>query len=129
LPEVTVTLNDEITIPDGVETALASGTPGDSLSVRGDVTVRIPSERDRNAISTERVSLEVILPHTDERTTQPISRTGEVTTDVFWVLEDDETLWVTDTARVQIRLLAGDSVLANQTTTATVENATRSYDC
>ena len=131
--DFTVSLNDEIAVPnvgtDEVETCLASGTPGDRISVRGNVTVRIPSERDRTADPARRVHLAVSLAHTDERTTKRLSRTGEVTTDVSWTLEDDEVLAVNDTASVQVGLLADDSVLANQTTEVIVKNATRSYDC
>ncbi|WP_135661764.1 hypothetical protein [Halorhabdus rudnickae] len=131
--DFTVKLNDEITMPDvgsdSMGTCLASGTPGDRITVRGNVSVQIPTRNDRNAAEIRRVELAVSLAHTDERTTQTLSRTGDVTTDVFWVFEDDETLSVNDTATVQITLLTADSMLADRTAAVSVQNATRSYDC
>ncbi|ACV11047.1 hypothetical protein Huta_0864 [Halorhabdus utahensis DSM 12940] len=131
--DLSVKLNGEIDFPDveddSVQTCMGYGTPGDSVSVLGDVSVRIPAERTRTDAETERLTLAVSLDHTSERTTQPLTRTGDVTTDVFWIRNDDETLAVNETAGVEISVLSGNSTVANSTMAMPVENGTRTYDC
>ncbi|WEL16944.1 hypothetical protein SVXHr_0765 [Halorhabdus sp. SVX81] len=131
--DLTVRLNDEVTFPDvendSVQTCMGYGTPGDSISVLGDVSVRIPAERTRTDARAERLTLAVSIDHTAERTTQPLTRTGDVTTDVFWILDDDETLAVNETAGVEISVLSGNSTVANSTTSIPVKKGTRTYDC
>jgi hypothetical protein len=127
--EFTVRLNDEIQLPDtgedGVQTCLASGTPGDRISVVGEVTTVVPS----GVVRENDVVVEVSLGHTNETMTTAVGRSGEATHDVFWLLEDDETLSVGETADVQVRILASDSVAATATRSVTVEEGTRTYDC
>jgi hypothetical protein len=110
-----------------VQTCLASATPGDSSSVLGDVTVGIPTER-ASGIGTPEFTL-ASLSHTEESTTVTTERTGSTTVGVFWVVADDETLSVGDTAEVQIRVREGNSTGTETTRTATVSNDSRSYDC
>ncbi|WEL20818.1 hypothetical protein [Halorhabdus sp. BNX81] len=131
--DLTVRLNDEVTFPDvendSVQTCMGYGTPGDSISVLGDVSVRIPAERTRVDAETAQLTLAVSLDHTAERTTQTLARTGSVTADVFWILDDDETLAVNETAGVEISVLSGNSTVANSTTSIPVKKGTRTYDC
>jgi hypothetical protein len=131
--DLTVSLTDELRIPEtddsGVQTCLGSGTPGDSISVLGDVTVDIPAEFRQKATSDGELRVAVSLAHTTETTTQRLDGTGQRTTDVFWVLEDDETLAVGETATVEVRVHSGDKTVASTTRSATVENGTRTYDC
>ena len=129
--DLTVRLNDERDLPDTngtVETCLASGTPSDSVTVLGDVTVDIPAEAE-NVSSGDRVRVLVSLAHTDETTARSITERGRTTSDVFWVFEDDETLAVGDTATVQIRVQADDATVANATRRTSVLNGSRSFDC
>lgn len=49
--------------------------------------------------------------------------------DVFWVIEDDETLSVGDTAGVRVRVREGGSTVADTTRTVPVSDDSRSYDC
>jgi len=131
--DLSVKLNDEIDFPDveddSVQTCMGYGTPGDSISVLGDVSVRIPAERTRTDARAEQLTLAVSLDHTSERTTQPLTRTGDVTTDVFWILDDDETLSVNETAQLVVSVESAESTLANRTTAIPVKNGTRTYDC
>jgi len=131
--DLTVRLNDEIDFPDvedgSVQTCLGYGTPGDSISVLGDVTVRIPAERGRSDARADRLTLAVSHGHTAERTTQTLTRTGDVTADVFWVIDDDETLSVNETARLKVSVESAESTLANSTTAVPVKKGTRTYDC
>jgi hypothetical protein len=126
--DLTVRLNDEQALPEsedgGVKTCLASGTPGDSISVTGSVSVDIPSrERPRDGAT-------VVVRMTDigEATSGEVERTGG-TFDVFWLLDDDETLAVGDTAGLQIRVRGGGETLATATRSVVVEAASRTYDC
>jgi hypothetical protein len=124
--ELTVRLNDEITVPDTngtVQTCVASGTPGDRILVRGEVGVQVPNDREQPP------ELVVSLAHTEASTTSRIERTGRVEHSVFWLLEDDETLSVGDTAQVEISVRSGGSTVASTTRAVTVEEASRSYDC
>ena len=126
--DLSVRLNDERSLPDTngtVQTCLSSGTPGDSISVIGDVTVDVPADRGRDAEFVVAVS----LAHTEETTTASVEGTGRRTADVFWLLDDDETLAVGETARLQVRVRDGGSTVASVTREVTVENGSRSYDC
>lgn len=125
--ELTIRLNDETDFPDTngtVETCLGSGTPGDHLSVIGDITVTTPTNRS----GTPR---EVILRlnQIHDRTVGRIENRGNVTTDVFWVLRDDERLSVGDTTPVNIRVQEDGTTVAATTRTVPVENGSRTYDC
>ncbi len=126
--DLTVRLNDEQATPEsedgGVQTCLASGTPGDHISVTGSVNVDIPSgERPRDGAT-------VVVGMTDigETTSGEIERTGG-TFDVFWLLDDDETVAVGDTATVQIQVRGGGETLTTATRSVVVEAASRTYDC
>lgn len=131
--DVSVTLNDEIEYPPGangtVQKCVASGPPGDSVLVRGAVVVDVPVE-DRWAASGDRqVAVTVSLAHTDETTTETVTGPGRITRDVFWLLEDDETLSVNGTATVQVRVKESGSTVANATETVPVREGTRHYEC
>ncbi|NHN60268.1 MULTISPECIES: hypothetical protein [Halorussus] len=131
--DLTVRLNDDGTIPDvgngTVQTCLASGTPGDRISVLGDVTVAVPVEGYEDAVDDRRLRVVVRLAPTGETVVKSVEHTGRTTHDVFRVLEDDETLSVGDAARVDVRVRTDESVLADATREVTVENGSRSYDC
>ncbi|WP_435346345.1 hypothetical protein [Haloarchaeobius sp. HRN-SO-5] len=128
--DVTVRLNDETQFPDAgngtVQTCLATGTPGDSIGVLGDVTLDVPRDRDTGE---DPLTVVVSLAHTEETTTATVEETGRVTSDVFWVLADDETLSVGDTARLQVDVRSDGSTVASTTETVVVGNGSRSYDC
>lgn len=131
--DVSVTLNDEVEYPPGangsVQTCVASGPPGDTVLVRGDVVVDVPAE-DRWTTSGERpVAVTVSLAHTDEATTETVTGPGRETRAVFWLLEDDESLSVNGTATVQVRVQEAGSTVANGTETVAVQEGTRHYDC
>ena len=129
--DLTVRLNDGVDYPDAtngsVQTCVAVGTPGDSVSVLGDVTVDVPPER--GLAGDRHLTVAVSLGHTDATDTGTIEGPGTVTRDVFWVFADDETLSVGDTARLQIRVRSEGETVANATREVTVENGTRSFDC
>ena len=131
--DLTVSLNDEGEFPDAgtgtVQTCLASGTPGDRISVLGDVTVGIPTEGYRDAAERGELTVAVSLAHTAENTTMAVTRTGRTTSDVFWMFDDDETLSVGDTASVQVRVRAAGETVADAIHSVTVEDGLRSYDC
>ncbi|KAB1190777.1 MULTISPECIES: hypothetical protein [Haloferax] len=126
--DVTVRLNDDFRYPDlengTVHTCLSSGTPGDHLSVLGDVIVEIPHDTDERS-----VLVGVSLAHTEETTAMAVDETGTQTVDVFWLLEDDETLSVGDTAELQIHVRSDGETLADATRELTVQNGSVSYDC
>lgn len=131
--DLSVRLNDDIDFPDAangtVQKCLASGTPGDSILVVGDVTVDVPADWDAGSAGDPRVTLVMSLAHTEETTTETVSGTGRATSRVFWVLNDDETLSAGDTVRFQVRVRADGSTVANATRAVTVQNDSRSYDC
>lgn len=136
--DVDVALNDEFSYPDGaddadgsVQTCLASGTPGDSISVLGDVTVRVPaaSDGDRWGDDERRLNVSVSLAHATESTTDSVEGPGTETSDVFWILDDDESLAVGENATVQVRVLEDGARVANATRRVTVRNGSRTYDC
>jgi len=120
-------LNDDTSFPDTngtVETCLGSGTPGDHLSVLGEITVRIPPAQNDN---THAVVLE--LNQTWNRTVGTIEDEGSVTKDVFWLLEDDETLSVGDTTSVEIHVQERGTTAVSRGLSMSIENGSRSYDC
>lgn len=132
--DVSVRLNDdEGGFPESengtVQTCLASGTPGDRISVLGNVTIDVPTEQGRDSRGERQLTVVVSLAHTEERTTDTVTGTGRATSDVFWLLDDDETLSMGDTARLQIRVREEGSTIASATRPITVENDSRSYDC
>lgn len=130
--DVTVRLNDEAAAPPGgngtVQTCLASGTPGNSVSVLGDVTVDVPADR-RDNLRDEQWVVAVGLGGRADTSRTALDRTGRTTVDVFRLLAADGTLSVGDDVDVPVRVLADGSVVANDTATVTVENGSRSYDC
>lgn len=125
-----VHLNDELEIPDedggSVMTCTASGTPGDHLTVRADVVVEIPLEDDSEGSEYE---VEVSIADDTVTTTEPVRHTDRERVDVFWLVRDDETLSVGETAEIHVRLRESDAVVASATRTVTVEKASRSYEC
>lgn len=125
-PTLSVALNDDHTYPDGtngsVQTCFASGPPGDSILVSGDVDLTIPATE-------ESARLVVSLDHTAEQWTERVSRRGELSVDILWVLEDDERLDVGDRVTVEIHLEDGDTTIANRSEDVVVENGSRTYDC
>lgn len=131
--DLTVGLNDEASYPEGtngtVQTCLASGTPGDSVSVLGDVVVDVPESDDGGRFSERQVRVTVNLTDMSETTSETVTGTGELYSDVFWLIEDDETLAINDTATLRVTVHDGDSLVANATETVTVEEDSRTYDC
>jgi hypothetical protein len=126
---VSVHLNDDITMPDiengTVATCIASGTPGDHLTVRADVLVETPMEGGEDS----NYDVEVSIGNSSKTTTEPVQQTGRERVNVFWVVRDDESLTVGETADIHIRLRESGTVVANSTRTVTVEKGSRSYDC
>jgi len=126
---VSVHLNDEITMPDiengTVTTCMASGTPGDHLTVRADVLVETPMEDGESSA----YDVELAIGTGSMTTTEPVQQTGRERVDVFWVVRDDESLSVGDTADVHVRLRESGTAIATTTRRVTVENSRRSYDC
>ena len=124
--DFTVRLNDEFSFPDtngSVQTCLGSGTPGDRINVVGSVTVDSPESR------AAPLDVVVSLGHTDDSTTQSVESGRPATADVFWLLDDDETLSVGGTATVEVRVTDGDATLSSATRTVPVTNDSRTYDC
>ena len=125
--DLSIRLNDDTAFPDTdgkVETCLGSGTPGDHLSVLGEITVRVPPSHEG---TTQTVVLE--LNQTWNRTVGTIEDQGDVTSDVFWLVEDDETLSVGDTTTVEIHVQERGTTVASKTVSMPIENGSRSYDC
>jgi hypothetical protein len=126
---VSVHLNDEITIPDmendTVTTCVASGTPGDHLTVRADILVETPMEGGDDSP----YDIEVSIGDDSKTTTEPIQQTGRERVDIFWVVRDDESLTVGGTADIHVRLRESGTVVATTTRSVTVEKGRRSYDC
>jgi hypothetical protein len=131
--DLTVRLNDEIDFPEGgngsVRTCVGMGTPGDAISVAGTVTFDVPREWERHGSDGRELVLVVTLAHTDETITSSVSRTGQVRTQVFGLLDDDETLSPGDTGTLVLRVRHDGSIVATATRTITVEEGTRTYDC
>jgi hypothetical protein len=130
--DLAVRLNDADGFPSvgngTVVACLGAGTPRDSVSVIGDVTVEVPPGGPPGHRG-ERLLVDVTLDDTGERTARSIEETGRVTTGVFWILEDDETLSVGEPTRLRIRVRAEGETIAETGRTVTVENGTRTYDC
>lgn len=126
---VSVHLNDEITIPDmeddTVATCIASGTPGDHLTIRADILVETPMEDGDDSP----YDVEVSIGNDSKTTTEPIQQTGRERVDIFWVARDDESLSVGDTADIRIRLRESGTVVDTATRAVTVTKGRRSYDC
>lgn len=126
---VSVQLNDEITMPDiendTVATCIASGTPGDQLTVRADILVETPMEDGEDST----YDVEVIIGDNLQTTTEPIQQTGREQVDLLWTVRDDESLSVGSTADIRIRLRESGAIVDTATRTVTVKKATRSYDC
>lgn len=124
---LSIRLTDDTAFPDTngtVETCLGSGTPGDHLSVLGEITVRIPPAHNGN---TQAIVLE--LNRTWNRTVGTVGDQGSVTKDVFWLLEDDETLSVGDTTTMEIHVQERGTTVTSRTLSMPIENGSRSYDC
>ena len=124
--DLDVRLNDDGSFPDTngtVETCVASGTPPDSILVVGEVTVDVPADRDGE------LSVNVGLPALDATTTRTVDGVGRERVDVFWLLDDDETLAVGDRTRLRIEVREDGSTTATATSRVTVANGSRSYDC
>ena len=126
--DLSVRLNDEQSLPDGegVQTCLASGTPGDHVGVFGSVRVDVPA--DHPATRAGELTVAVALAPPDETTRGTVESTGG-THDLFWLFEDDETLSAGDTAEVRIRVLSEGDPVATATREVVVEADSRRYDC
>lgn len=126
---VSVHLNDEITMPDiengTVGRCIASGTPGDHLTVRADILVETPMDGGENS----KYDVEMSIVNGSKTTTEPVQQTGRERVNVFWVVRDDESLAVGETAEIHVRLRESGAVVANSIRTVTVEKGSRSYDC
>jgi hypothetical protein len=126
---VSIQLNDNITIPEGgngtVQECVSSGIPGDHLAVRADISITTPMEESDDSP----YDFDVVVLDSAQRTTESIDQTGRDQADLFWVVSDDESLSVGETAEVQFRLRKSGTVVDNVTRVVTVQNGTRSYDC
>lgn len=124
--DLRLSLNDAEGIPDvgnGTMTCIASGTPRDSVSVLGDVTVRV--EGDPGTART----LALSLAGTNATHSTAIRETGTESVDVFWVERDPETFAVGETVTLRLRVREGERVLANATRTLPVHNGSQTFDC
>lgn len=97
----------------------------DHLTVRTDVLVETPMERGENS----NYDVELSIDNSSKTTTEPVQQTGQERVNVFWVVRDDESLTVGETADIHVRLRESGAVVANSTWTVTVEKGSRSYDC
>lgn len=128
--DLTVRLNDEQSLPESengsVQTCLASGTPGDSISVIGTVGVDVPP--DHRARSEGGLAVVVELVDVGETTSGSLDAAGGQY-DVFWLLEDDETLSAGDSAELAIRVRSAGETVAAANESVVVEADSRNYDC
>lgn len=126
---VSVHLNDEITVPDiendTVATCIASGTPGDHLTVRADILVETPMEDGEDSDYV----VEVSIDEGSQATTKPVQHTGRERVNVFWVVRDDESLSAGENADIHVRLRESGAVVDNTTRVIIVKKGKRSYDC
>lgn len=126
---VSVHLNDEISMPDResdtVATCLGSGTPGDHLTVRADILVETPLKGGSSA----EYAVDVSIDNGSRTTAEPVRQTGRDRVSVLWVVRDDESFAVGETAAIHVRLRESGAVVATSTRTVRVENGSRSYDC
>jgi hypothetical protein len=76
----------------------------DTISIIGIVTLEIPHASSLQGSEGQELVLVVSSAHTDETMTKPVSRTGRVQTQVFGVLEDDETLSPGETETLELRV-------------------------
>lgn len=124
--DLRLSLNDAEGIPDvgnGTQTCIASGTPRDTVSVLGDVTVRVEGE----AGATRTLALS--LAGTNVTHSAAIRETGTESVDVFWLDRDPETFAVGETVTLRLQVREGDRVLANATRTLPVHNGSQTFDC
>jgi hypothetical protein len=125
-------LNDEIDLPStngSVETCVASGTPGDSVSLLGDVLVTIPPDR-LPAVGESDPRVVFTLEALDTTRRDRIDPAGTTGVDLFWILNDDETLSVGAETTLTIRVETADGEPLRETTrTLTVREGERTYDC
>jgi hypothetical protein len=126
-----VRLNDEIDLPPAngsVETCVASGTPGDSVSLFGDVIVTIlPGRLPDVGESDPRVMF--TLETLDATRRDRIDPAGATSLDLFWILDDDEMLSVGTETTLTIRVETADGEPLRETTrTLTVRDGERTYD-
>lgn len=125
--DISIRLNDETAYPDTngtVETCIGRGTPGDHLSILGEVGVQIPPDQNSDT--------HVVVLELNETWTQRVGETddkGDITMDVFWMVEDDETFSVGDTATVEVRVQEPETTITSKTLSMPIENGSRSYDC
>jgi hypothetical protein len=114
---LTARLNDADGYPDlGNDTAYActsTGTPPDTVSVIGGVTVDVAGER----------TVALSVPASGNRTTMDVEG-SDGRADVFWLFDDDETLAVGEAATFRVRVLDDGTPVANATRNVTVEEGT-----
>ncbi|QLD90812.1 hypothetical protein HWV07_17890 [Natronomonas salina] len=131
--DLAVSLNDEASYPEGangtVQTCFASGTPGDSVSVLGDVILDVPESDGRGRSSERQLRVTVNLTEMSETTAQTETGTGTVHSDVFWLIDDDETLAVGDTVTLHVTVHDERGRVATATDNVVVQGDSRTYDC
>lgn len=129
---VDLRLNDELDLPPtngSVETCVASGTPGDSVSLLGDVIVTIPPDRLPDVGESD-PRVVFTLEALDATRRDRIDPAGATSLDLFWILDDDETLSVGAETTLTIRVETADGEPLRETTrTLTVRDGERTYDC
>ncbi|MFC7228775.1 hypothetical protein N0B31_15300 [Salinirubellus salinus] len=125
-------LNDEFSPPSTngtVQTCIASGTPGDSVSLLGDALVTLPQERGLELGAAD-ARVVFTLRALDATRTERVDPEGTTDVSLFWILEDDETLSVGEETTLGIRVEMADGELLLETSrTLTVREGTRRYDC
>lgn len=131
--DLAVSLNDEASYPGGangtVQTRLASGTPSDSVSILGDVVVDVPGSDNRGRSSGRQLRVTVNLTEMSETTSQSVTGTGGVRSDVSWLIDDDETLAVGDMVTLRVTVHDERGRVATATDNVTVQEDSRTYDC
>ena len=125
-------LNDEFDPPSTngtVQSCMASGTPGDSVSLLGDVLVTMPVDRrpDPGAADPRVV---FTLAALDATRTERVDPEGTTDVSLFWILEDDETLSVGEETTLAVRVETAEGERLLETTRSlTVREGERTYDC
>ncbi|WP_410766928.1 hypothetical protein [Haloferax sp. DFSO60] len=132
IADASVKLNDEMDYPEGAESGetyscMSFGTPGDSLHIRVEGTLGLPTGFDRDGDTP--YTLEVSLDGVEETRTETFRDTGEEQWDASWLVEDDETLSVGETTTLTAQVRTSGDVVATTNQRVTIEEGTQRFDC
>ncbi|MFC7202236.1 hypothetical protein ACFQJC_01810 [Haloferax namakaokahaiae] len=132
IADSSVKLNDEMDYPEGAESGeayscISYGTPGDSLHVRADGTLGLPTGFDRDGDTP--YTLEVSVDGLEETRTETFRGTGEDQWDVSWLVQDDETLSVGETTTLRAQVRQSGDVVATTNRSVTIAEGDQRFDC